>query len=234
MYALILAGGRGERLRPLTDTVPKPMVPICGNPILWHQIQKLKEGGVTDVVFLVGYHREAIKDFFGDGTAHGFHAHYSIEETPLGRGGAIRRGLALVPEDEQWVFVTNGDIITGDSLKEIKNAFLKVREKNSSHQATILVAPFYSSFGLVDVDSEGCVKGFQEKVELPYWINGGIYVFSREIEDRLPELGDHETSTFPALAAEGKMCAYRSRAFWRSVDSFKDLQEAENYLANPS
>jgi NDP-sugar pyrophosphorylase family protein len=74
------------------------------------------------------------------------------------------------------------------------------------------------------------VEGFREKVELPYWTNAGIYAFSREIEEHLPELGDHETSTFPALASEGKLAALRSRLFWRSVDSFKDLREAEEYL----
>ena len=78
MYALILAGGKGERLRPLTDTLPKPMVPVGGKPILWHQVQWLKEAGVTDVVFLAGYRWEAIQDYFGDGQAFGIRAHYSV------------------------------------------------------------------------------------------------------------------------------------------------------------
>ena len=95
-----------------------------------------------------------------------------------------------------------------------------------------MVVPFRSPYGLVDVNGMDYVDGFQEKVELPYWINGGGYVFSfsREVQERLPELGDHEDSAFPALAAEGKLAALRSRAFWRSVDSFKDLQEAEDTL----
>ena len=113
MYALVLAGGRGERLRPLTDTTPKPMVPLLGKPILWHQVEWLKKGGVTDIVFLAGYRWEAIKEFFGDGSAYGFRAHYSVEDSPLGRGGAIRKGMSLVPEEEERVVVTNGDIITG-------------------------------------------------------------------------------------------------------------------------
>ena len=230
MYALILAGGRGERLRPLTDTIPKPMVLACGKPILWHQVQWLKRGGVTDIVFLAGYRWEAIQEFFGDGSGYGFRAHYSIESTPLGRGGAIRKGMALVPPEERHTVVTNGDIITDESLGCVLDKFHKKLEANPDHQATIMVVPFLSPYGLVDLNSQDDVEDFREKVELPYWINGGIYVLSREIEAELPELGDHETSTFPSLASEGKLAALRSRAFWRSVDSFKDLHEVENYL----
>ena len=101
MYALILAGGQGERLRPLTDNLPKPMVPVAGKPILAHQVAWLKKAGVTDVVFLAGYLWQAIEDYFGDGQAFGIHAHYSLEDSPLGRGGAIRQGMSLVPETHQ-------------------------------------------------------------------------------------------------------------------------------------
>ena len=232
MYALVLAGGRGERLRPLTDTVPKPMVQVCGKPILWHQTQWLTSGGITDIVFLTGYRREAIEDYFGDGSSSGFRAHYSIEETPLGRGGAIRKGMGTVPADEHLMVVTNGDIVTAEPLDRILGRFQQDMEANSAHQATIMVVPFVSPYGLVDLDDGDRVERFREKAELPFWINAGIYVFARGIEDNLPELGDHETSTFPSLAGEGKLAALRSEAFWRSVDSFKDLREAEEYLSD--
>ena len=230
MYALILSGGRGERLRPLTDTLPKPMIPLDGKPILWHQIQWLKQGGVTDVVFLAGYRWEAIQDYFGDGSTFGFRAHYSVEDSPLGRGGAVRKGMSVVPKDEDRVVVTNGDTITAEPIQVLNDTFDNKRKDNPSHQATILVVPFVSPYGLVDLTEGGDVEGFREKVELPFWINGGIYVFAREVEGRLPELGDHENSTFPELAKEGRLAAHRSTGFWRSVDSFKDLQEAEEYL----
>ena len=234
MFALVLAGGRGERLRPLTDTIPKPMVPICDKPILWHQVQWLKRGGVTDVVFLAGYRWEAIEEYFGDGSSGGVRVHYSVEETPLGRGGAIRKGMTLVPRGETRVVVTNGDIITAESVTSVLDRFQLKSEANRDHLATVMVVPFRSPYGLVDVNDHDDVEGFREKVELPYWINAGIYVFSRGIEERLPELGDHETQTFPALAEEGRLAALRSHAFWRSVDSFKDLQEAEDYLKSTS
>ena len=230
MYALILAGGAGERLRPLTDTLPKPMVPVHGKPILAHQVEWLKPAGVTDVVFLAGYRWEAIRDYFGDGAEFGIRVHYSVEDTPLGRGGAIRKGLVLVPETEQSVVATNGDVVTRQGLEPILDCHLEKLKANPDHLATIMVVPMVSPYGLVDVGEGDDVIGFREKVEMPHWINAGVYVLDRRIYSELPEIGDHETETFPGLAREGKISAYKSRAFWRSVDSFKDLREAEEHI----
>jgi NDP-sugar pyrophosphorylase family protein len=230
MYALILAGGKGERLRPLTDSVPKPMVPVRDKPILLHQIEWLKQVGVTDVVFLVGYRWQTIQDYFQDGKEFGVRAHYSIEDSPLGRGGAIRQGFSQVPEEEDSVLVLNGDIITAEMPKAVLDCYRQKKAADPSQMATIMVVPMVSPYGLVDTDDQDDVVEFREKVELPYWINAGIYVFDRRIAPQLPELGDHETSTFPQLAQAGKISAFKSRAYWRSVDSFKDLREAEEYL----
>jgi len=231
MYALILAGGKGERLRPLTDSIPKPMAPVCGKPILWHQVQWLKRGGVTDVVFLVGYRWESVQEYFGDGSRYGVRAHYSVEHSPLGRGGAIRKGLALVPAKEEWVVALNGDTITAEELSAVVNCYRERKARDPSHLATIMLVPMISPYGLVDINDQDRVVGFREKVEVPYWINAGIYIFDRRIEGELPQVGDHEDHTFPRLAREGQIAAIRSRAFWRGVDSFKDLQEAEEYLS---
>jgi len=231
MYALILAGGKGERLRPLTDTLPKPMVPVCGRPILWHQIEWLKQGGVTDVVFLAGYRWQVIQDYFGDGTNFGIRAHYSVEDSPLGRGGAIRNGFPLVPEEEESVVVLNGDVITKERFDSLAARHQEKSRADSSYLATIMVVPFISPYGLVDLNSSDDVIGFREKVEMPHWINAGVYLFDRRMAQELPELGDHEIDTFPRLAQEGKVSAIKSRAFWRSVDSFKDLREAEEELS---
>ena len=228
MYALILAGGRGERLRPLTDALPKPMVPLCDKPILWHQVQWLLQAGVTDIVFLAGYRWQTIQEYFGDGGEFGFHAHYSVEDFPLGRGGAIRQGFSQVPAETESVMVLNGDVITSEDPEKLLALFRQRQSADSSHLASIMVVPMVSPCGLVDLNSEDDVVGFREKVE--HWINAGIYVFDRRIANLLPELGDHETETFPALAKAGQISALRARAFWRSVDSFKDLTEAEEYL----
>ncbi len=232
MYALVLAGGRGERLRPLTDDLPKPMVALHDRPILWHQARWLTAAGVTDIVFLAGYRWEAIRRYFGDGAEFGFRAHYSVEEKPLGRGGAIRMGMERVPPTETEVVVTNGDVVTREDLASIHRRFLERRSSTPDHQATIMVVPFVSPYGVVEMDGSGTVTGFREKAEMPYWINGGVYVLSRDIEGALPELGDHEDTTFPSLAAEGRLTAFRSRAFWKSIDSFKDLREAEEVMGD--
>jgi NDP-sugar pyrophosphorylase family protein len=231
LYALVLAGGRGERLRPLTDDLPKPMVPLHERPILWHQARRLTAAGVTDLVFLAGYRWQAIRRYFGDGSEFGFRAHYSIEDTPLGRGGAIRMGMERVPATETEVIVTNGDVVTVEDLGSIHRCFVERRRSAPEHQATVMVVPVVSPYGVVEMDESDVITGFREKAEMPYWINGGVYVLSRGIEGALPELGDHEDSTFPSLAARGRLTAFKSRAFWRSIDSFKDLREAEEQMA---
>ena len=232
VYALILAGGKGERLRPLTDSLPKPMVPLCGKPILEHQVEWLKSGGVTDVVFLAGYRWEAIKDYFGDGSAFGIDAHYSVEDSPLGRGGAIKAGFPEVPENENTVVVLNGDTITDETLNNLLAYHQARKLANKSHLASIMVVPMVSPYGLVDFDQSGTVTSFREKVETEHWINAGIYLFERSIAGELPDLGDHETETFPRLAEAGQLAARKSLSFWRSVDSFKDLKEAEEHVGS--
>lgn len=230
MYALILAGGKGERLRPLTDTIPKPMAPVCGKPILEHQVEWLREGGVTGVVFLAGYRWEAIRDYFGDGSGFGVSIEYSVEDSPLGRGGAIKQGYPLAAACDEPVVVTNGDIITRQPLSEIVEFHRESPARRNGPAVTLLAAPMVSPYGIVDMDDAGGVVGFREKVELPHWINGGVYVFDREVFSEFPDLGDHEVETFPCLARSGRIAAYRTRSFWTSIDSFKDLREAEEFI----
>ena len=232
MHAMILSGGQGERLRPLTDTVPKPMVPVAGKPILEHQLEWLRAIDVTDVIFLAGYRWEAIKNHFGDGSGFGIRAFYSVEDSPLGRGGAIRIGFSEVPENSGPVVVLNGDTITSEDPRALLRRHKEKLAANPAHLATIMVVPMVSPYGLVEMDQSGDVTAFREKVELPNWINGGVYIFERGIVTELPELGDQECSTFPMLARTGRISAYESRAFWQSVDSFKDLREAEEELRN--
>ena len=225
MYALILAGGKGERLRPLTDTVAKTMVPVNGKPILWYQVSQLRDAGATDILLLCGYRWETIRDFFGDGADFGVRIQYSVEDTPLGRGGALKQGLGMVPGSERTVLALNGDILTTQEL-----APLVKLHRQSRALATVMLIPYPSAYGVVDVDPSGRVLAFREKGELPHWINAGVYVLDTAIRDELPALGDHETTTFPRLAEAGRLYAYQSHAFWKPVDSHKDLREAEEAL----
>ena len=225
MYALILAGGRGERLRPLTDTVAKPMVQANGRPVLLYQVSQLKSQGITDIVVLCGYRWESIRDFFGDGSAFGVRIHYSVEATPLGRGGALKKGLGEIPGPERRVIALNGDTLTTQELEPL----IKLHGQSGA-LATVMLTPYPSPYGVVEMDSSGKVSAFKEKGDLPYWINGGVYVLDTTIREELPDLGDHETTTFPGLTERGLLYGYRSRAFWKSIDSHKDLREAEEGL----
>jgi len=225
MYALIIAGGEGERLRPLTSDRPKAMIPVAGRPIVEHQLDWLHAGGVTDVVILCGYRADVLKDHVGDGRRFGVSVQYSIEAEPLGRGGALRQGYAFVPPGERLVVACNGDILTNQPLAEV----IRYHGRKQA-AATVILAPLRSPFGIVDVERDGRVTEFREKPDLPYWINAGIYVLAPEFFQRLPEKGDHETTTFPQLAAEGRLFGFKSRAYWRPVDSIKDLKEAEREL----
>lgn len=226
MYALIIAGGEGERLRPLTNDRPKNMVPVAGKPIVDRQLEWLQANGVTDVVFLCGYKADVLEAHVGDGSRFGVRAHYSREGEPLGRGGALKQGWRCVPEGEALAIACNGDILTDQPLEEM----IALHRKKAA-VATVMLAPLKSPFGIVDVADDGRIESFREKPALPYWVNAGIYVLSREFFGLLPERGDHEMTTFPALAAEGRLYGYKSSAYWRAVDSMKDLTEAAKELA---
>jgi NDP-sugar pyrophosphorylase family protein len=226
LYALTLVGGRGERLKPITDTMPKAMVPLNGRPIIEYQVRWMQSQGVTDVVFLTGYLGEKVEEHFGDGSVFGINAHYSHEESALGRGGAIRKGMSLVPLDEYPVLVTNGDNVTDLDL-----GLLMDRHDSTGALATLMLTRYPSQFGVVEVGDDDLVEGFVEKGMLPIWINAGVYLFDRAIESMLPEIGDHETSTFPELVAQRKLAALRSDALWVTVDGPKELREAGEQLA---
>ena len=225
LYALSIAGGRGERLRPITDDLPKSMVPVNGKPLLEHQVEWLAAQGVTDVVFLCGYLGDRIREHFGDGAPFGVKAHYSFEDTPLGRGGAVRKGMELVPKDADRVVVTNGDNLTSQRLDEL----LELHVARNA-MATMMLTPFPSQYGVVESDESNMVTSFIEKGKLPVWINAGVYVFSTDIANLLPERGDHETTAFPALAARRRMAALRSTAPWYTIDSQKELREVSELV----
>ena len=225
MYAIILAGGKGERLRPFTEDRPKPMVEIVGIPILGYQIQWLQGQGITDIIIACGYRHEVVETYFGNGERLGVRITYVIEQEPLGRGGALRRALSHLPDGEDIAIATNGDIITNLRLPPLLEA-----HRSRPVLATVVLTPFVSPYGIVEVDGDDRVMHFREKPELPYWINAGIYVLSPAVRDRLPERGDHETTTFPDLARSGQLGAFKSRAYWRGVDTIKDVNEVASEL----
>ncbi len=224
-YAILLAGGKGERLRPLTEDKPKCMVSVLGQPLLAHLLQWLSLGGINRVLISCGYRHEVIKEYFGDGTKFGVKIEYVVENEPLGRGGGIKKALKNVPQDSGPVLALNADALTNLNINDLI-AFHK--QKNGL--ATIVSVPLKSSYGIVDVGENGDVKSFREKPELPFWLNAGIYVLEPNIISYLPDRGDHETSTFPQLAEIGLLKAFTTKAFWHSVDTVKDLGELRNEM----
>lgn len=218
--AIILAGGKGERLRPYTNDRPKPMVEINDRPILSYILEQIKRAGVEEVVIACSYLHEVIEEYLGKGENFGLKVSYSVEESPLGRGGGIKQAMKQLSPGWENVLVANGD-----QLWQLDVEGLVTRHLTNNNLATLVVVPLRSPYGIVDFDLENHVVGFREKPILPQWINAGIYVFNKAIEPLLPEVGDHETETFPKLPKD-KFMVFQSNNYWRGVDTVKDLTEA--------
>jgi NDP-sugar pyrophosphorylase family protein len=226
LQAIILAGGKGERLRPFTDDRPKPMVQILEKPILEYQVRWLASQGVRRIVFSCGYLHEVIERYFEDGEKFGVEIRYAVEDEPLGRGGGIKLAWGELAHDDSPVIATNGDIMTSFDLRAMLDA-----HHQAGALASMLTIPFVSQYGIVDLDDGGRVTGFRSEPVLPYWVNGGVYVLEQAVRAMLPDKGDHEASTFPELAQEGKLLAFKSQAFWRAVDTVKDLTVVKDHLS---
>lgn len=223
--ALVLAGGKGERLWPLTQDRPKPMVEVNGRPIVEHHLAWLRANGIERAFLLTGYMHEVIAGHFEVPRIEGLEVRCIAEASPLGRGGAYKNGYREAGLTDPAVIATNGDVLTDQPLAPMAEA-----HERAGALATVLLTPMISPFGIVDTDG-GLVTGFREKPPLPYWINAGVYVLTSEAIARFPDVGDHETETFPALASEGRLAAFESSAYWKSVESQKDLREAGEHLA---
>jgi NDP-sugar pyrophosphorylase family protein len=217
MKAIILAGGFGKRLRPLTDQKPKPMIEVLNIPIIEWQISWLKKCGIKEFVVCVGYMKEQIIDHIGSGSRLGVRVGYAVEEEPLGTGGALKNAESLLAGHTGF-FMTNGDILTELDPNKLHDG--------SAH--TLALVPLRSPYGVVELDKDSKVLGFVEKPTIPErWINAGVYYFTQEVFDYLPDNGNIETTALPALAKEGKLKAIKYRdVFWRSIDSHKDIEEA--------
>jgi NDP-sugar pyrophosphorylase family protein len=225
MYAIVLCGGKGERLRPLTADRPKQMVQLGGKPILEHQIEWLRENGVTGVVISCGYLHEVIEDYFGDGGRFGVGISYAIEQQPLGRGGGLKLAYPQVPPGQDFIIATNGDNVHTQPLAPMVR-----QHKRTGAIATLMLTQLRSPYGIVQQRGSR-ITGFREKPLLPHWLSAGAYVLSPEFFPDLPDVGDHEDALFPRLAAEGRLYGFRSRSYWKAIDTVKDLNEAAEQLA---
>lgn len=225
MEAILLAGGKAERLGDAAGGLPKALIPVAGRPLAAYLIAGLVRAGVRRIIVSCAAGKEALLHSGLDGL--GAEIVPVAEPEPLGRGGGIRYAASSRTEAGA-LFALNAD-----ELIDLDFAALAAAHARTGAAATIAVSPLKSAFGVVDLDGD-VVRGFQEAPTLPYWVNCGIYVLGEDALARFPERGDHERSTFPELAAEGRLHAFRHDGAWLTVNTPKDLRVAEEYVAaNP-
>jgi NDP-sugar pyrophosphorylase family protein len=223
MEAIVLAGGKAERLGDAAGGRPKSLVPVGGRPLVAYQIGRLARASVDRVIVSCAAGQGELFERELGGL--GVEVVAAAEPERLGRGGGIRFAAARRNEDGD-VFALNGD-----ELLDVDLEGMLARHRATGGAATIAVARPASPFGVVDVTEDDVVTGFREGGRVPYWVNCGVYVLGPEALERLPERGDHESTTFPELASEGSLRAFRHDGLWLTVNTPKDLRRAEEHVA---
>jgi NDP-sugar pyrophosphorylase family protein len=223
MEAIILAGGKAERLGDAAGGRPKALVEVAGRPLAAYQVLRLARVGVDRVIFAcaAGQGQLFVEELAGLGPE------IVVAEEPerLGRGGGIKFAARLRQE--------SGDVyaLNGDELVDVDFGALLDEHRRTGAVATIAVAQPKSAFGVVEIDDDGVVGGFQEGGQVPYWVNCGNYVLSEAALERFPDRGDHESTTFPELVEEGTLRAYRHDGLWLTVNTPKELRAAGEHVA---
>lgn len=222
MEAIILAGGKAERLGDAAGGKPKALVPIAGHPLAAYQVTQLRRAGVRRVIVSCAAGQGSA--FLDELSGLGCEIEPLEEPEPLGRGGGLRFA-ATEARAEAPVLALNGDELLDVDL----GAMLALHERRGV-AATIAVAPMVSALGVVDLGEDDLVSGFREAPRLPHWVNVGCYVLGTEALERLPQRGDHEQTTFPELAAEGKLLAWKHEGLWLTVNTPKQLRQAADWF----
>jgi mannose-1-phosphate guanylyltransferase len=227
MKALFLAGGKGVRLQPLTDKVPKPMVPIMNKPLLERTMVHLKKSGISEIVISSCYRPQYIESYFGSGERFGLKIQYIVEDLPLGTGGAIKKAGAQI---EDTFIVFNSDILSDIDME-------KMLDYHKSHHAiaTIAVTKVQdpSAYGVIDYDKDGYAVSFIEKPAKGQissnFVNAGIYIFEPEILKDIPidRVVSVEREIFPKLLAEGhKIAVFKDRSYWMDIGTLGKYMQA--------
>ena len=225
--AILLVGGFGTRLMPLTKNTPKPMLTVAGVPVTEHQLAMAKAAGITEIVLATSYLSEVFIPYFGDGSKWGMKIKYAVEREPLGTGGAIRNAAKLLDLTES-VVILNGDVLSSHNLAE------QIRQ-HEAHDADVTLhlteVKDARAFGCVPTDSDGRVSAFLEKMENPVTnqINAGCYVFNPRVIATIPldTVVSVERETFPQLVASGaKVFGYLENAYWLDIGTPRALLKA--------
>lgn len=236
---ILLVGGMGTRLLPLTRTVPKPMLPVAGLPVTEHQLAMAKRAGITSLVLATSYLSDVFLPYFGDGSQWGMQLQYAFETEPLGTGGAIGNAARLLKSDEPIV-IFNGDVLSSHDL----TAQIRMHESvNADVTLHLTHVDDARAFGCVPIDESGRVTAFLEKMENPITntINAGCYVFDPRVMDRIPagQVVSIEREIFPALILENrKIYGYIDDSYWLDVGTpaalLKGSRDIVTGLANGS
>lgn len=228
--AILLVGGMGTRMHPLTLSTPKPMLPLLGKPITEHQIMKAKDAGITEIVLATSYLADVFTPYFGNGEKFGISIAYAVEEVALGTGGAIANAAKYLRGDGP-IMIFNGDVLSSHSL----------REQISFHESTNADVTLYltevedaRAFGVVEMAGDR-IATFNEKMESPPTkiINAGCYIFNRSIIDEIPSdvVVSVERETFPGLLARGaNVMGFVDRSYWLDIGNPKALLKATKDL----
>jgi mannose-1-phosphate guanylyltransferase len=224
--AILLVGGQGTRLRPLTEGTPKPMLPIAGAPITAHQLAKARDAGIDRIVLATSYLAEVFEPYFGNGSAFGVELIYAIEGTPLGTGGAIANaGRYLLSEDDAPVTVFNGDVLSGHDLAAQIQQHIDADADLTLYLTEVADARAY---GCVPSDDDGRVTAFLEKMPEPITnrINAGCYIFRRSVIAKIPRdvVVSVERETFPQLLESGaNVRAFVDTSYWIDLGTAQAL-----------
>jgi mannose-1-phosphate guanylyltransferase len=225
--AILLVGGFGTRLMPLTKNTPKPMLTVAGIPVTEHQLNMAKAAGITHIVLATSYLSELFTPYFGDGSKWGMKIEYAVEETPLGTGGAIRNAAKVINSSESIV-ILNGDVLSSHNLTEQ----IRQHEANNADVTLHLTqVEDARAYGCVPTDSKGRVTAFLEKMDKPVTnqINAGCYVFNPRVLESIPldTVVSVERETFPLLVKNGAdVYAYVENSYWVDIGTPQALMKA--------
>jgi len=233
--AILLVGGFGTRLMPLTKNTPKPMLTVAGIPVTEHQIAMAKAAGITEIVLATSYLSEIFTPYFGDGSKWGIKIKYAVEKEPLGTGGAIRNAAQLLTSNESIV-ILNGDVLSSHDLAE------QIRQ-HEAHDADVTLhltqVEDARAFGCVPTDDQGRVTAFLEKMDNPITnqINAGCYVFNPRVLSTIPldTVVSVERETFPQLVANNAaVYGYVENAYWLDIGTPRALLKASIDIVHKS
>ena len=231
--AILLVGGRGTRLAPLTNNTPKPMLQVAGVPFTEHQINKARSAGITEIVLATSFKAELFEPYFGDGKNFGISIKYAVEEVALGTGGAISNAAAML-EGSGPVAIFNGDVLSKHDL----NAQFKSHESNGADVTLYLTqVEDARAYGAVELDDSGRVLAFNEKMENPPTniINAGCYIFNREVIAAIPfgKVISVERETFPQLLSkDAKVFGFIDKSYWLDIGTPAALLKASRDLVS--